>query len=172
MAMHKIAKEMNTEDVYKLDKIDREILKILSVNARTKYKDIAKKLGVYDTTIKSRIARMEKEGVITTHSSLINLSKLGLAHGYVTIKLDSVDINDVVKRLLEIDEIVRVNEVLGSYDIFVRLIARNPQDLHSIIFHKINTIPGVNVLGAGLTIEWHLYGTYITPRLIDGLLGD
>lgn len=163
---------MDNENTFKLDKIDREILKILAINARTKYKDIAKKLGVYDTTIKSRIARMEREGVITTHSSLINLSKLGLAHGYVTIKLDSVDINEVVKNLLEIDEVVRVNEVLGSYDIFVRLIARNPQELHSIIFHKINTIPGVNVVGAGLTIEWHTYGTYITPKLIDVLLGE
>jgi len=163
---------MAKDGTYKLDKIDREILKILAVNARTKYKDIAKQLGVYDTTIKSRIARMESEGVITTHSSLINLSRLGLAHGYVTIKLDSVDINQVVKELLQIDEIVRVNEVLGSYDIFVRLIARNPQDLHSIIFHKINTIPGVNVVGAGLTIEWHTYGTYITPKLIDALLSD
>lgn len=52
----------------KLDEYDMKILDILSENSRMSYSEIAKKLGLTRQTVKSRIEKLEKEGVIEKYT--------------------------------------------------------------------------------------------------------
>jgi DNA-binding Lrp family transcriptional regulator len=47
-----------------VDKLDRAILSVLRDSARAAYVDIAKNVGVTERTVRTRMRRMEKEGVI------------------------------------------------------------------------------------------------------------
>ena len=47
-----------------VDTLDRAILSVLRDSARAAYVDIAKKVGVTERTVRTRMRRMEKDGVI------------------------------------------------------------------------------------------------------------
>ena len=47
-----------------VDTLDRAILSVLRDSARAAYVDIAKKVGVTDRTVRTRMRRMEEDGVI------------------------------------------------------------------------------------------------------------
>ncbi|MEE2650632.1 MAG: Lrp/AsnC family transcriptional regulator [Candidatus Thermoplasmatota archaeon] len=47
-----------------VDTLDRAILSVLRDSARAAYVDIAKKVGVTERTVRTRMRRMEEEGVI------------------------------------------------------------------------------------------------------------
>ena len=61
-----------------IDKIDLEILKILSNDSKITFQDIAKKLDVSNTTIHVRVKRMQRLGVIKNFTITIDYNKLGL----------------------------------------------------------------------------------------------
>ena len=61
--------------MYKLDKLDRQILSILQKDGRASHVNIAKRLGVGHTRVRDRILRMEEAGVIEGYRAVINPAK-------------------------------------------------------------------------------------------------
>ena len=67
---------MSSDAWSNLDKVDQKIIEILNQNARTPSKDIAtelRKLGhdVSDRTIRKRIERLEKSGIIKGYKAIL-----------------------------------------------------------------------------------------------------
>jgi Lrp/AsnC family transcriptional regulator for asnA, asnC and gidA len=48
----------------KLDQTDVEIIRMLQADARRANTDIARRLGVAETTVRNRIARLTRDGVV------------------------------------------------------------------------------------------------------------
>ena len=87
-----------------IDKIDDDLLKILSSNARISIIELAEILKVSSTTIRYRVRKLEQIGVIRGYRIAIDPSLIG----YKDFRID-VDLKDFTKR-----------------DIIFRYITRNP----------------------------------------------
>jgi Lrp/AsnC family transcriptional regulator len=61
-----------------LDRVDREILRLLSLDASMSLADIAEKVGLTATPCWKRIRRMEQEGIILRRVAIIDADKVGL----------------------------------------------------------------------------------------------
>jgi Lrp/AsnC family transcriptional regulator len=61
-----------------IDRLDREILRLLSVDASLSLADIAAKVGLTPTPCWKRIRRMEQEGVIRRRVAILDPDKIGL----------------------------------------------------------------------------------------------
>jgi Lrp/AsnC family transcriptional regulator len=61
-----------------LDRLDREILRLLAADASLSLADIASKVGLTPTPCWKRIRRMEEDGVILRRVTLIDPAKIGL----------------------------------------------------------------------------------------------
>jgi Lrp/AsnC family transcriptional regulator len=61
-----------------LDKLDRDILRLLAADASLSLADIASRVGLTATPCWKRIRRMEQEGVIVGRVATIDPSKVGL----------------------------------------------------------------------------------------------
>ena len=61
-----------------LDRVDREILRLLSVDASLSLAEIADKVGLTATPCWKRIRRMEQLGIIMRRGALIDPGKVGL----------------------------------------------------------------------------------------------
>jgi DNA-binding Lrp family transcriptional regulator len=68
---------------YMIDELDYKILQLLSANARESLNKIANKLSVSSTTIKNRILKLKKAGVIRGFRVIINPT----SYGYNTYKV-------------------------------------------------------------------------------------
>lgn len=107
-----------------LDEIDLGILHLLQKDARNNTPvDIARQLPVSDQTVRNRIAKMERMGVLEGYVPVINYRNAGFS-----IRLEFCCTAPIQRReelaqaALEIPHVVRVEEMLSSHE-NVRILA-------------------------------------------------
>ena len=68
--------ETVTTEIYmttnQLDRIDRNILSVLSLEGRLSMSELAAKVGLSKTPVQARVRRLEKDGLIRGYSALID----------------------------------------------------------------------------------------------------
>ena len=128
-----------------IDELDRKILRIITKNARTPFKDVAEVCGVSRAAIHQRVQRLIELKVITGSSYNVNEKMLGYQMcAYVGIILEKGSLyEEVVSSLEEIPEIIESQYTLGAYSILVKLYARNDEHLMLLLNGKIQNIKGV-----------------------------
>lgn len=95
-----------------LDQTDVKILEALMLDARLSSRQIAKRCSVSIGTVLSRIKKMEKEGIITGYSAVLDQERLG----YELTVVCEVTVSK--GRLLEMEnEIARLPNVCCVYDV-------------------------------------------------------
>ncbi len=114
-----------------MDEIDKHIIRRLLENARAPYTDIAKELKVSEATIRKRVNKLIKEGVIRKFT--IELGETGLK-AIVLIRVRSgYQIPRVAERVSKIPEVVKAYEVTGDYDIVAEVVSVDPSSLNKAI---------------------------------------
>lgn len=127
-----------------LDKLDYQILEMLSGDARRPYLEIARQCNVSGAAIHQHIQKLHKMGVLKGSLSLIEPADVGYQTcAYMGFLLsDPSKFNEVVERLKEIPEVVECHFTTGQYDIFIKVYARNNKDLLEVIHTKLqNLVP-------------------------------
>ena len=126
----------------KIDNLDKQILEIISQNARIPFKDVAAQCGVSRAAIHQRVQRLIDMGVIVGSGYHVNPKSLGYRTcTYVGIKLERGSMyKTVVAELQKIPEIVECHFTTGKYDMFVKLYARNNHHLLSVIHDKLQPL--------------------------------
>ncbi len=66
-----------------------------------------------------------------------------MAKAYVLINCKTGYENSIIKKLIEIPEVIEVEGVLGDYDIFVKLVSYSQEDLEKIIIRQVRKIPNM-----------------------------
>ena len=126
----------------KIDNLDRQILEIISQNARIPFKDVAAECGVSRAAIHQRVQRLIDLGVIVGSGYHVNPKSLGYRTcTYVGIKLEKGSMyKSVVAELQKIPEIVECHFTTGKYDMFIKIYAKNNHHLLSIIHDKLQPL--------------------------------
>ncbi len=107
-----------------LDRIDRNILKILQKDARISYVDLASKIGLSTTPCMERIKKLEREQIILSYNTRVNPAavELGLLI-FVEIKLAGKTA-DVFERfqnaILDFPNILECHLVSGNFDYLIK----------------------------------------------------
>jgi len=106
-----------------LDKIDHKIISMLLEDGRASFSTIAGEVKLTDVAIKKRFERLKRKGVINSITADLNLRTLGYENPiFVQIRSELSKNKDVIKRLKELDYVLDLNQVLGEYNIFARLV--------------------------------------------------
>lgn len=129
----------------KIDKLDRQILSIISKNARMPFKDVAEACGVSRAAIHQRVQRLMDMDVILGSGYHINPKVLGYnTCTYIGVKLERGSMyKDVIPSFEDIPEIVEINFTTGPYTMMIKLYARDNEHLMELLNGKIQEIPGV-----------------------------
>lgn len=122
---------------------DALLLNLLRANARESVSELARKLGVSRSTVQSRIARLEQQGVIGGYAVKIAdryAQSLVRAHVLVTAlpKLS----HQVVQALEKIPEVRTLHSVSGNFDMIVIVEAQSIRDLDALL-DRIGALDGV-----------------------------
>jgi Lrp/AsnC family transcriptional regulator for asnA, asnC and gidA len=117
-----------------LDKTDEEILSELRRNSRTSSRQLAAKLKLHPTTVISRIAKMEKAGIIQGYGANVNLSSLGYDFmGVVQIKISKGKLIEAQEKISRMRGVVAVYDVTGEYDSVVIIAAKTRDSFSKLI---------------------------------------
>lgn len=123
-----------------MDELDRKILSILVKNARTPFTDIANQLGVSEATVRKRVDRLIKMGVIRRFT--VELGDTAM-RAIVLIKVKpGHSIPNVARDISSIEDVVRAYEVTGDYDIVAEISSSDTSSLNKTI-ERIRSNEGV-----------------------------
>lgn len=131
------------EEKWLKDSIDRAIIRELQRNARQSTSTIAARLNVARSTVHERIARMERDRVITGYSVVLsrNPSEEGV-QALMLLKIKQQDSRKILAKLSNYAEIRVCLSISGEFDLFVSVEAPMVEDL-DVLTDEIGQIPGV-----------------------------
>ncbi|MDR0768961.1 MAG: Lrp/AsnC ligand binding domain-containing protein [Dysgonamonadaceae bacterium] len=128
-----------------IDKLDLNIMEIISQNARTPFKDVASICNVSRAAVHQRVKKMIDMKIIVGSGYHINPSALGYnACTYIGVKLEKGSMyKDVVPEFEKIKEIIECHFTTGPYTMLIKLYARNNEHFMELLNDHIQKIPGV-----------------------------
>jgi len=138
---------------YKIDDLDRQIIKLLSTDARLSNRKIAADLGITEGTIRSRVKRLEDENYIrfTAVTNMSHLERPQLA--YIGIHAEQSMIRQVADEVAELPEINGVIILLGRFDILAIGLFEGLQAVHQVASNRILDIKGVRLVETSVTVD-------------------
>ena len=128
-----------------LDEFDIKIIKELEKDGRMAYSAIATHLKISNTMVHQRINRLTEQGILTGIKPVINEKKVGYDWGSftgLTLNKDQ-DSTRIIEELKKIPEITECYYITGSYTLYIKIIAKNHEHMRSILYEKIDNIPGI-----------------------------
>ena len=130
--------------IYKLDKIDREILSILKFDGRASASFIAQKIRKSIPAVTDRMKKLQDSGVITGFAAILDHRKIGFdVCAFITIISESSSYyNDVVNEANKVAEIVQCFTTTGNGSHVLLAITENTVSLEKLL-RTIQSWPGV-----------------------------
>jgi Lrp/AsnC family transcriptional regulator for asnA, asnC and gidA len=127
----------------RIEGIEWQILEILRQDGRTSNREIARRLGVSEGTIRSHIRRMEEQKLMRI-SAVTSLRAMGMrsaAHVGIFVEPDCA--REVAEALTRIPEVTFVAITFGQYDLIAVLLVETREQLLNLLSEQIATIRGV-----------------------------
>jgi DNA-binding Lrp family transcriptional regulator len=126
-----------------IDDLDRRLIALLQSHARRTTTDLARDLGVARTTVITRLARLEKGGVIAGYTvRLGHDEKDSGVQAYVGITTEPKAARLVTQRLASVPELRQLCSVSGEFDYLALLHAQSPARLDALL-DEIGAMEGV-----------------------------
>ncbi len=126
-----------------IDLLDSQIIGFLQKDGRMPYNQIARELGVSETTIRNRVQRLLDEKVIQI-VAVGDPLKLGFGiAGTFKIQINPKQVNEVLQELRKIKEIWYIALATGSENIDTEFNTRSLEDLRVLIYERLNKIDGI-----------------------------
>mgnify|MGYP001072957479 CR=1 FL=1 len=106
-----------------IDILDRQVIKLLSLDGRMPAKEIAKNLKVSAPTIKSRVRSLIERGILKV-AGMVNTFKVkDMLVAIIAIRVDdNGKMGQVIDQLMEFENVHWAVAVTGRYDIFVEIV--------------------------------------------------
>lgn len=125
-----------------LDYLDRQILRMISKNARVPFLEVARACNISGAAVHQRMRRLIDLGVIKGSKFIIDLEKIGYETcAYIGLNLkDPSSFDQVVEKLKGIPEVVECHYTTGDFDLYIKIYARNNRHLLSIIHDELQPL--------------------------------
>jgi DNA-binding Lrp family transcriptional regulator len=126
-----------------MDLIDQQLLSFLRQDARRSISDIAVSLGISRGTVRSRIERLERSGVIIGYAAVVNSEESGKnVKGIMMIDIEGQAAERVNRTLRGFAEVLAIHSTNGRWDLVVELATDTLGDFDAVL-GRIRQIPGV-----------------------------
>lgn len=125
-----------------------QVLKLLDENARLSTAQMAVMLNLPEAEVESRIATLEKAGIVRGYKALIDWDKTDRELVTAVIDLQIAPSKDrgfdaVAETIMSFDEVEAVTLMSGGYDLSVRLTGRTFRDVAMFVAKRLAPLDGV-----------------------------
>lgn len=126
-----------------MDNIDLEIIKLLQIDGRTPFTEIAKKMDVSEGTVRNRVARLVEDKIIQI-VGLVDPYQLGYdAPALIGISVQPTMLESAASQIAKFPEVSYLIMVSGEFDLIVEVMCRNRDELATFLSQRLRTVPGI-----------------------------
>lgn len=116
-------------ELFRMDRMDRNILKHLQNDASLSHAEIGERVHLSASQVSRRILRLQQEGIIFKQVALLDEERLGLqVEAFVAVSLSSYAPDVVQKfhrRMTMLDEVLSCSSTTGDSDYLLRILAKD-----------------------------------------------
>ncbi|MEN9289881.1 MAG: hypothetical protein RL317_1504, partial [Pseudomonadota bacterium] len=145
-----------------LDDLDRQLIDILSQDARVSNRKIAADLGVTEGTVRGRIKRLQQERLIAftaiTGFSLSNHAKLA----FIGVQAEVGKVREVAKEIAELPLVTSVMIAMGQFNVLAISVFDELENLVENASDRILAINGVHHVETSIAVKTLKYN----PRVV------
>ncbi|MFZ4687741.1 MAG: Lrp/AsnC family transcriptional regulator [Polymorphobacter sp.] len=149
-----------------LDAVDRQLIEILSQDARVSNRKIATDLGVTEGTVRGRIKRLQQDRLIAftaiTSFQMEDPTKLA----FIGIQADIQDVQAIARQIADLPSINAVIITMGRFTILAVCLFSELDTLHDVASNQILSIPGVHHIETSIAVKTLKYNPRIA-RITD-----
>jgi Lrp/AsnC family leucine-responsive transcriptional regulator len=121
-------------DIVKVDEIDKKILGLLILDARTRLKVIAKECGISSVSVLNRLKRLKTLGVITGATLFPSLNALGVqVVATIGIETDANE-DEIIKFFSDHTDLIEPSKSVGKYDLTALVYAESLAELDKLVY--------------------------------------
>lgn len=126
-----------------MDALDEKLITLLRHDGRRSISDIAIDLDVSRATVRARIERLEKAGIIIGYTVILRADTVEApVRGITLIEVEGHASDRVVKALSGFPEVLEIHSTNGRWDLIVELSATSLPELDAIL-RRIRLISGI-----------------------------
>ena len=145
-----------------LDKIDKKILNLMQGNARISNLELSEQVGLSPTPCLRRVKRLETEGVIARHVTLLNPEALGLnLTAYISIALDRHTpdrFKSFEQSIVELPEVLECSIITGQQaDFLLKVLVRDMRHYEEFLLGHLTGLVGVT----------GVHSSFVLRKLVD-----
>jgi DNA-binding Lrp family transcriptional regulator len=155
-----------------LDRIDRNILHALQVDAKLTNAVLADQIGLSESACQRRVKALEASGLIRAYVALVDQTMAGYPDNvFVQITLVSQQQDDLAAFESEVRQLPEVMEcylMSGSSDYLLRVIVNDARDYERIHSQHLTRLPGVDRVHSSFALRTVTKKTEVPIRLAPG----
>ena len=137
-----------------LDQIDCQMIELLQKDGRISNTEIAKKIGLSEATVRTRLNRLIEDKYIQI-VAVSNPIKLGFKIvGNIRVHVDIKKMDKIIGELKKLKPLWFIVQSTGGTGIDGEFIVKNLEELNELIFKKINKIDGVRKTETSLFLNY------------------
>ena len=137
-----------------LDDTDRLIIEALRVDGRLSMRALATRLHLSRANVYARVARLQRDGVITGYAALVDPVRYGYGlSAYVYLDIAQRSWKAVRHQLLSMPEVDHVALISGEHDILVRVRTHDAASLRDVVLTQLQEMPEIRATQTVLIFE-------------------
>lgn len=117
-----------------MDKIDKELLRLLTENARMPLNQLAQKVFLSSPAVASRIEKLEREGIIQSYTTKVDYLKLGYPiTAFINLEVQPQQKQSFYSYIESCPNVLECDCVTGRYSMLIKVAFPSTQELDSFI---------------------------------------
>ena len=141
----------------RLDSIDRKLLNLLQRDSKQTTKSLALQLNLSVTAVYERIKKLEKEGIITKFTALVDKKKIDrslIVFCNIRLEKHTKDYMAVFeKEINKLSEVVECFHVSGEYDYILKIYVKDMESYREFMVNKITGLAHIGSTHSVFTIS-------------------
>lgn len=122
----------------RLDRTNLRLLEQLQQDARTSFAELARNVNRAESTVRERIAALERDGILKGYSANLDPNKVGFrAQASIRADCDLSRVSNVRDRLAAIPQVVRARLMTGPKPLRIELVAEDLAQIEQVVENHI-----------------------------------
>lgn len=157
-----------------MNKLDKDILDLLSQDCRFSAEKIAVMLGVDENTVSARIKELEGNGTIVKYAAIVNPEAVDdeVVEALIEVKMTprkGLGFDGLAEEVSKYSEVKGLYLMSGAYDLAVFLEGKSLRSISRFVSEKISTLDGVISTATHFILKKYKIEGAITEKQQDSM---